>query len=152
MAFTETLKERQAIAAATVTTLNNTSITTGNGMNMGMLRRARAFLRCGTLTGAASVDFKLQASATSGGSYSDITNNTTNPTLTAITTDDSLNALEIRADQMPAGKPWLRAIATETASANAVVDLLLIGDESGYKPAAPAFSTYTLTNDVVTAT
>lgn len=151
--FTETLNERQAIAVCIPGTINNSSKNTGNGINMAILRRARAFLNVGANAG--SLNFSLQASATSGGSYSAITNNTTNPTLTGITTASTTNCLEIRADQMPTGKPWLRAIVTEVNSADVVVDLILIGDESEYKPAnsqTPALTTATLTNNVVTAT
>lgn len=151
MSVTEQLKERQAVAFAQAQTLSNSSADTGNGINMGVLRRARAFLITGTLTSTASLNFSLQASATSGGSYAAITNNTTNPTLTALTTDNGLFALEIRADQMPSGKPWLKAIVTETETQNAVIALILIGDDSGYKP-GNAFGTATFTQNVVTAT
>ena len=37
---------------------------------------------------------------------------TTNPTLLAVAA--GLSCIEIRADQMPAGKPWLRAELTES--------------------------------------
>lgn len=147
MAFTETMKERQAVSFVTTTTLNATSANTG-GINMGILRRARAFLVCGTLTSTASIDFSLQASATQNGSYSAITGLTTLPAVTAIVTDDSLNAIEISADLMPAGKPWLRAIATETASQNGVVTMVLVGEDSGYKPGSD-FNNATFTNNVV---
>lgn len=156
--FTETLKERQALAQAVPTTINSgatASINTGNGLNMAILRRARAILNVGAITGGGSLNFSLQASATSGGSYSAITNSTTNPTLTGITTANQPNALEIRADQMPTGKPWLRAIVTETGGQNCLVAIDLIGDESEYKPAnaqTPSLQTVTYTNDVVTAT
>ena len=153
MAWQETLKERQALAFATTTTINSggtASLSTG-GINMGTgPRRARAFFLLGTLTGAAAVTIQLMASDAVLGTYSAITNNTTNPTVTGVTTDDSLNCIEIRADQMPAGKPFLKAIATETGAANAVVTILLVGDESQYKPGSE-FNNATITNNVVTA-
>jgi hypothetical protein len=67
-----------------------------------------------------------------------------------VTTDDSLSCIEIRSDQMPAGKPFLKAIATETGGQNAVVTILLVGDESQYKPGSD-FSNATVTNNVVVA-
>lgn len=149
----ETLKERQSLAFGTTTTINSggtASLSTG-GINMGTgPRRARAYFFLGTLTGGATVTIALQASDAVLGTYSAITNNTTNPLVSGITTDDSLNCIEIRADQMPSGKPFLKAIATETGGANAVVTILLVGDESQYKPGSD-FNNATITNNVVVA-
>lgn len=153
MAWQETLKERQANAFVTTTTINSggTASASTGGINMGTgPRRAVGLFVLGTLTGGATVTISLQASATVNGSYTNITNNTTNPTVTGITTDDSFNRLEIRADQMPSGKPFLRATATETGAANAVVTIILLGDESQYKPGSD-FNNATITNNVVTA-
>lgn len=151
MAWQETLKERQALAFVTTTTINagGTASASTGGINMGTGPRwARAFFVLGTLTSTASVNIALQASDAVNGTYSAITNNTVNPSVTAITTDDSLNCIEIRSDQMPAGKPFLKAIATETASQNAVVTIVLVGDESEYKPGSD-FSNATITNNIV---
>lgn len=155
-AFTEQLKERQVVAVAIPGTVNNSTLTTGNGINMGIFRRARGILNVGSVTGGGSLNFKLRASATQGGSFSDITNLTTNPTITGITTASQPNAIEIRADMMPAGKPWLRAEVTETGSQNVVVDLLLIADESAFKPGnqyqgSPSSYGATFTNDLEAA-
>ncbi len=149
MSFTQgTLKERQAVAFVTTTTLNASSVSTG-ALNMAIVRRARAFLVCGTLTSTASVDFSLVASATAGGSFTAITAGlTTLPAVTGIVTDDSLNAIEITADLMPAGKPFLKALATETATQNAVVTVILVGDDVGYQPGSD-YNTATFTNNVV---
>ncbi len=149
--FTETLKERTAIApGATVGgTVNSTSILT-SALNMGVIRRARAILFIGTIPGGGVINFSLQASATAAGTYAAITNLTTNPTLTTVLA--GISALEIRADQMPAGKPFLKAIVTETGGQTVPVDIILLGDESAYKPGSQ-FSTGTaLINDVVSAT
>jgi hypothetical protein len=130
--FSEQLGERQALAQANITTINSggtASINTGNGLNMGELARARAFFHSGGTVGG-SVTCKLQASATSGGSYTDISG----AAATAITGTHKLETIEIRADQMPAGKPWLRALAQETGGADCIMDLLLIGDEAKHAP------------------
>ncbi len=150
MAWQETLNERQALAMGTPATLNGTSCTT-LGIWMGGLRRARAYCNIGAITSSGSINFSLQASATATGVYTAITNNTTNPTITGIVTANALNCIEIRADQMPPGKPYLRAIATETASQNVVCDVILIGDESEYKPGNQYNNAGTLTNNVVVA-
>lgn len=147
--ITETLKEGQAVAGANITTLNNTAVLT-SALDMSQVRRARAFLHCGTLSGSASVNFALYASATLNGVYTAITMPTTQVAITGITTDDSWNALEIRADQMPAGTRFLKARAVETASANAVVDVFIIGDCGSYSPNSDN-DTVTWTNNIVGA-
>lgn len=145
--FTEQLTEGQALAGVTVTTLNNSSVLT-SALDMKLVRRARCILNCGTLTGAASVNVKAQASATAGGSYTDIDTPTTDPAITGITTDDSWSTIEVRADQMPSGKPFLKFLITETATANAVVQAVVVGDCGSYGP-NNANNTLTLTNSVV---
>jgi hypothetical protein len=154
--FTETLKERQVLASANITAINNAataSINTGNGINMGIVRRARAFLHLQTANGSL-VNFSLLASATSGGTFAAITGLTTLPALTGLNTNNAWYAIEISSDMMPAGKPWLQAIASETNNVAVTADLFIIGDESAYKPASsqsPALSTATITNNVVAA-
>lgn len=153
----ETLKERMAVTFATTTTINagGTASLSSPGINMGGgPRRLRAFLVTGTLTGAASVNFSLQQSATQGGSYSAITAGlTTVPSVTGITADDAFHAIEISSDLLgTADKPWVKAIVTETATANAVVTLVVIAEDSQYKPGRDFNSSTTiLTNDVVAA-
>ncbi len=150
--FTEQLKEGQAVAGANITTLNSggTATLLTSALDMSNLRRARAFLHTGTLTGAASLTFALQASATSGGAYTNITLTTQAVVLTTLTGDDAWYAIEIRADQMPAGKPWLKALITNTAAADAVVDVFLIGDCASYSPGNQE-DTVTWTQNVVGA-
>lgn len=154
MGMNKTLKERQALAFATTTTINSggtaTLSTGGIEMGGGGPKRVRAFFLLGTLTGGATVTLQLMASDAVLGTYAAITNNTTNPTVTGVTTDDSLNCIEIRSDQLPTGKSFVKAIATETGAANAVVTILLVGDEASYEPGSD-FNNATITNNVVTA-
>lgn len=147
--FTEQLTEGQALAGVTITTLNNSSVLT-SALDMSLVRRARLLLNCGTLTGGASINVKAQASATEGGSYTDIDTPTTDPAITGITTDDSFHTIEIRADQMPTGKPWLKFYIVETATANAVVAAFVVGDCGSYGPNNDN-NTLTLTNAIVAA-
>ncbi len=148
--FTETMKEREAVAWVTTATINGGSTATSSSgyLDMGNMRRVRAFLVCGTLTGSASVNFAIQASAASGSGFAAITTLTTNPSITGITTDDSINAIEISADLLPSGTRYIKAIATETASANAVVTIIVIADDPSYHPGS-AFNTATFTNNVL---
>ncbi len=147
--FTEQLTEGQALAGVTITTLYNSSVLT-SALDMSLIRRARLLLLCGTLTAGASVNVKAQASATAGGSYTDIDTPTTDPAITGITTDDSLNTIEIRADQMPTGKSFLKFLITETATQNAVVAAIVVGDCGSYGPNNDN-DTFVPTNAVVAA-
>lgn len=149
--FTEQLREGQAIAGVIASpggqTLSNSSVST-SAINMANMRRARAFLFTSTLTSTASLDLALQASATEGGSYTNITLTTTPVVIENIVTDNSFNAVEIRADQMPAGKPWLIATVTETETQNAVCCLFIVADCAAYSPGNQEDSV-TWTNNVV---
>ena len=136
--FTERLLEGQAVAGAYPQTINNSSISS-QALWMGRIRRARGFLWIGAITSSGSINFRAQSSATSGGSYADITTSTntqltTAPTLTAIVTQNSYNAVEIRADQMTSAQPYLKFTATETASQNVVVAIFVVGDCSADSP------------------
>lgn len=151
--FTETLKERQAVAFAPTTTINSGGTTelATPGINMGRMRRIRGFFLLGTIANAGTVSISLQASASENSGYANMTNSTTNPTVTGITTDNSLNCLEIRADQLPDDTNWVRAYATTPSAENSVVSIVLIADEAVYKP-GNQFNESTITNDVVTVT
>lgn len=148
----ETLNERQALAFGTTTTLSGSALSSG-AINMGTgPTRLVAFLLTGTRTGSASITFTLQSSATLSGSYVNITqagtiNLTTPPTLTA-TTGAALYKLEISSDLLPAGQPFVKATATETASANFVTTIIVVAEDSRYKP-GNAFNNATVTTSVV---
>ena len=157
---TETLTERQALAVGNITTLNSTSMNTGTGINMGVIKKARAFFHVGTQTNGSALTLTLQASATSGGSFAAITGLTINPSITvpANIVVNTLYSLEITSDLMPSGKPWLIANAQETGGQNVQVDIILVGDESDFCPVmtvagaaaqSPNLSTATLTTATV---
>lgn len=147
--FTETLKERQALSFKTTTTINTGGTTSAStpGLLTKVLRRFRGYFILGTLTSTAAVTISLQYSADDV-TYTNITNTSTDPVVSGITTDDSLNCLEITADLLPTGTKYIRATATATEAQNAVVTILLIGEEASYKP-GNAYNASTPTNDVV---
>lgn len=147
--FTEQLTEGQAITGSTIATLNNSTLLT-TAINAGGMgpKRFRCILRTGTLSGSASLDLVAQASATSGGVYTTITCTTTSPAISTITTDDGWFSIEIRSDQMPTGKPYLKFLLTETASANAVACMFVVADCSQASP-GNQFDAITFTTSVV---
>jgi hypothetical protein len=153
MPITEQLTERQGLAPAgsanpnagtfnTPGTLTSLSFYTA-ALNMGLYRRARAILKVG-VNAAGNLALKLQSSTAPNGVWADITTATAPGTAVAAvlgplgvgTGANGIYTIEIRADQMPLGQPWLRAIVTESAAGSPVVDLTLIGDDGAYHPAA----------------
>lgn len=165
--FTETLTQRQALAvAAPQAVLNNTSTYTGpgvgtlaaiKGINMSVVRRARAVFIIGAVAGG-TLSYDLLASATNlAGSFTTIGAivgtggvTTTFPTTPALPVASTVISYEIRADQLPAGKPYLAAAAYATNAANITCAILLIGDESAYKPGSDQNATaLAITNTVV---
>lgn len=167
--FTETLTQRQALAvAAPAAALNNTSAYTGpnvgtlatiKGINMSVVRRARAVFIIGAVGGAgALMSYDLLTSATNlAGSFTTIgaitgTGGvvTTFPTTPALPVASTVISYEIRADQLPAGKPYLAAAAYATNATAVTCAILLIGDESAYKPGSDQnVATLSITNTVV---
>lgn len=152
--FTETLTEGQTAAVATTgpTILNGTSVSTG-AINMGTgPRRVRAFFSFGSVNASSLLTLGIRASATLAGSYTAITNNTTNPTLTGVLgVAGQLVSLEIRADQLPSGYSFVKGYALETGNNVVTVDILLIGDCSDQSP-GNQFDNVTWINRVTTTT
>ncbi len=127
----EQLTQGLSIAAAvSPQTLNNASANSGNGIDMSKFRRAIAVVLVGSVTGGGSLTAKLQAAATSGGSFSDIAGST----ITAITASTKQASIEIRDDEMPAGTQFLRVVLTEGGAQNVVCAAVLLGGEGDWRP------------------
>jgi hypothetical protein len=109
--------------------LSNATLTSGNGINMKLFRRILAVIQVGA--GAGSITAVLRSSASSGGTFADISSTT----ITAITTTNKQATIERRDDQMLAGQPWLRLEVTEGNVACTQVSAVLLGGETQQKPA-----------------
>src|SRR5262249_11118486 len=83
----------------------------------------------GTLSAGASVTPKLQESADAA-TWTDLAGGGGS----AIVAASRTMTLEARADQLSAGKRYLRAVATETAGVNAIVTIIPLRGESAQKP------------------
>jgi hypothetical protein len=110
--------------------LSNASVNSGNGIDMSKFRRAMAVVQVGA--GGGNITAKLQAAATSGGTFNDVAGST----ITAITTTTKQATIEIRDDEMPAGTQWLRLVITENNVASTQVAGVLLGGEGDWKPAS----------------
>jgi hypothetical protein len=101
-------------------------------IDMSKIQRLLFVLNIGSVgAGPGTVDFKLQQSATSGGTYSDLTGTA----ITTISANNKVATVEIRADQLAAGNRYVRhnlAIGTNAV----IIGVIALGGEAEYKPAS----------------
>jgi hypothetical protein len=129
--ITEQLTQALSIAAAPVVpqTLNNSTQKTG-GVDMSKFHRALFIVAIGSVTEGGSLTAKLQESVdTTDGNFTDVTGGAA----TAVTESNKVVTLEARADQLTAGKRYLRAVLTETGSENVVCGCVALGGEAVQK-------------------
>lgn len=136
MAFTEQLTQALSIPAASLYPQNrafdNTNAAVVGPINMNVFRRAMAHVVVGVVTTNSNIQAYFQASNANNGTFANISSG---PTIGNVNTSNTEYTLEIRADQMPSGKPWLQ-LAVLVNVANAFLSASLYGGESGYKPAS----------------
>jgi len=129
--WTERLIERYAfVGVIPPTNHTNNTDTTIAGIDMSKIRRLLTIVNVGTLGSGANVQVYYQASANSNmagpinvASSIPITGNTNN----------RLELLEVRADQLPAGTRYVQPVIIVNTAAS-FVDAIVIGDEGAYKP------------------
>src|SRR3954454_6551575 len=98
--ITEQLSQALSIAAAELDPVSQAAATvTSGGVDMSKFERVMFVVMVGAVT-TGTVDAKLQESATSGGTYTDISG----ASITQITTSNKIATLEIKATQLSAGK------------------------------------------------
>jgi hypothetical protein len=111
----------QSLAAGTDTSITN--------IDMSKFRRLMFIVEVGSVGAAGTVDFKLQESKTSGGTYQDISGTA----ITQITATGKIATVEIRAEQLDAGYQFVRH--SLTIGGNAVlVGVVALGGEAVEKP------------------
>jgi hypothetical protein len=94
------------------------------------VQRIMWIIDVGSVGGAGTVDFKVQESKTSGGTYQDVSNTA----ITQVTASNKIVTVELRADQLDAGYRYVRH--NLVIGTNAVlVAVLALGGEAEYKPA-----------------
>jgi hypothetical protein len=132
MTFTEQISQAMQIANAIPPQTVNGATVNGTGVNTKSCQRWIALFNVGAVTGGGSLVGNLQSSATLAGSYANISGLAT----VAVTTSNNVAVLEIGADSMPSGQPFLRASFTEGGGQNVVADAILIGMVANYSPAS----------------
>jgi hypothetical protein len=130
--YTEQLSQALAIPATELDPVSQGVATvTSGGIDMSKWRRCMFVLMVGAVGGAGTVDAKLQESATSGGTYTDISGGG----ITQVTTSNKIVTLEMRAGMMT--KQWCRL--SVTVGGNAVL-IAAVGHagEAIHKPGGTA--------------
>ena len=129
--ITEQLSQALSIAATELDPVSQGAATvTSGGVDMSKFERVMFVVMVGAVT-TGTVDAKLQESATSGGTYTDISG----ASITQITTSNKIATLEIKATQLSAGKQFVRLSLTVGTAATLIAVLPLAG-EARQKPAS----------------
>lgn len=147
----ETITQRQAqINGVYPQSLNNSRASTG-GVDMSLFHRAFFTLYIGAVT-SGSISAWLQESAdnnswTSNDTAGDFSNSGgAQVSSTGNTTSSAIITFEVRADQLTAGKRYVRLQVKETAGSATIVSATAIGEEAGHKPANANNGTHCTTN------
>lgn len=145
--YTETLTQRFGLYNGIVPqTLNNAYANT-SAVDMSLFKRVMFILYMGAVTGGGNIKATLQDSA-DGSTWPANDTLGAGPTLQeqALTTASAIVTFEIRADQMAAGKRYLRLNVGETGSENVLVACAVIADEADHKPGNANNGTHVGTN------
>ena len=153
--YTETLTQRLGISnPIQPQTLNNAYANTGS-VDLSLFHRAIFELDIGAVTNGGSITASLQESAdnstwqangTAGGFTG---SGGSNVQLTGLTTSNKVYTFEVRADQLSAGKRYVRLNVGETGSQNVLVACSAHGDEAVHKPGSANNGTQVSTQNVV---
>jgi hypothetical protein len=128
--YTEQLTQQLSIAAVVSPQTLNGSTGTSGAVDASKFRRIMAVISIGANAGSITAQF--QSSATSGGSYANVSGG---PTVTAITAANEQATIELRDDELAAGQRYVKLTITEGNSANAVCSGVVLGGEAELKPA-----------------
>jgi hypothetical protein len=123
---------------AIVQTINPVSVSASTvnmtGISMAQHRKLMFILQTGVLGASATVDFKLQSSATSGGTYADISGKSITQLVKA-SNDNNQAVIEIQASELPAGQPFVRGVYT-VGTAASILSGVVLGSNERYEPAS----------------
>ncbi len=103
------------------------------GFSMALVHRVIYVINVGAIAGGATVDFKLQSSATSGGTYNDIAGT---PITQITATPAGPVTVELKAETLSSNAigPWVRGVLT-IGTAVAIVDVVALKGGTRYLPA-----------------
>ena len=126
--------ERIAIAGiASPQTIANTPVVS-SAVDMSRFQEALFILSMGTMA-SETMDFKLQASATSGGTYADIPGRAITQ-IAAGSTSNKQVLINMKAEKMPTGTQFVRGSAVTGGATGGPASITALGVESRYGPAS----------------
>src|SRR5262249_1690467 len=136
--YTETLTQRLALGNGIAPqTLNNARLSS-DGIDLARSKRAIFLLSIGSNSGSISAWLQESADNSSwtandtAGAFSG--SGGSNVSQTGLTTANKVYTFEVRADQLTAGKRYVRLQIKEVNSANVLVAVVAFGDEGNTKP------------------
>jgi hypothetical protein len=121
------MNERNAVVGVVNPATHAAGTIDSTAIDLKNFRRAMFVLLAGNLSGGGVIDFKLQSSATSGGSYTDLSGYAITPMNNADGTN-SQAIVEVSADVLPDGHRFVRGRVTVTTAASPLAVVALGGD------------------------
>ena len=103
-------------------------------VDMSKWERIQAIVFAGTLGASATLNFKLQSSATSGSGFADITGKAITALTQAGTDDDKQAIINLRSDELPDGHRYVIAVMTVGVAASDA-GAVIMGHRPRYAPA-----------------
>ncbi len=133
--FTEQMTQSISVAAASVPPSNNSFSDTVpvivGPIDMMKFRRVMGHIIVGVVGSGGTVKGYFQSSATSGGSFVNVTGGAVTGILNAANTEATI---EMRSDQLTAGTRWVQ-LAVLNGTANCFIAASIYGSCSNYSPA-----------------
>ena len=123
--------ERAAIVATVDPFNGNNAATSSDAVDMAKFHEAMFILALGSID--AVVDFKLQESDASGGSYTDITGKAI--TQLAGTDDNKQAVITIKSEELSTGKRYVKAVVTVGSGTTSYVCVIGLGMQPRFGPA-----------------
>lgn len=129
----ERLSEALPIVACIDPDAYGTGSQVGDVIDMLYFERVMFIVMAGTLGVTATLDFKVQECATSGGTFTDLTGKAITQLTQAGTDSDKQAIVEVKADEMTPGQRYLRGILT-IGVATSDAGMVAVADTARWKP------------------
>jgi hypothetical protein len=124
--------ERAAIVATIDPQNGNNAATSSDAVDMSKFHEAMFILATGVID--ETVDFKLQESDASGGSYTDITGKAI--TQLAATDDNKQAVITLKSEELGTGKRHVKAVATVGNGSSSLICVIALGMNPRFGPAS----------------
>lgn len=120
-----------------------TGTQTGDAIDMAYHRRIACIVLLGTVTGSGTVDCLLTSSATSGGTYTQISGKSITQLTGAGSDDDKQAIINLKAEEMTAGHRYVK-VSLRVAAAASDVATVTVADKPRFTSASGTSHSYDL--------